>query len=53
MTDSSVDIQQLNELLKADWLDEESKEIIQDCIKRLIKLMPDMVSNLEEAFKND
>ena len=50
MTDSSLDIAVLNELLKSEWLDDESKKILKDTITRVIKIMPNMVKQLEEAF---
>lgn len=53
MAESNLDMAQLNELLNSEWLDEEYKTILKKTIERLIKLMPDMMTKLEEAFKEE
>lgn len=53
MGNTELDLQQLQKLLEADWLEEEYKNILKDSIKRLIKMMPSMISELEQQFSGE
>lgn len=52
MTESSLDVAQLQALLELEWLDEKHRDIIKDTIKRMIILMPDMITILEKSIED-
>ena len=53
MTVNSMNFAELQQLLEADWLDDESKEILKKTIVRTIKLLPKMIDILEEQLNEE
>ena len=51
MTENNMDLAQLQQLLDADWLEEEYKEILKDTIRLIIKLMPTILGVMKKQFE--
>lgn len=51
MTENNMDLAQLQQLLDADWLEDEYKKILKNTIREIIKLMPTIVSVMKKQFE--
>ena len=48
-----MDLAELQQLLDAEWLEDEYKEILKEVMRRTIKLMPSMIDILENQLKDN